>query len=88
MLRLFFYTLTVLLVFPTFAQIKTDAKKYSPDAVIDAKYGIIKYLENSTCPERYANTPSAAPIITTGKIARPSNPSVKLTALLAPTITI
>ena len=31
--------------------------------------------------------PSAAPIITVGMIARPSRPSVRLTALLVPTMT-
>ena len=31
--------------------------------------------------------PKAEPTSTTGMIARPSSPSVKLTALLAPTIT-
>ena len=31
--------------------------------------------------------PSALPTITTGMMARPSSPSVKFTALLAPTMT-
>ncbi len=35
----------------------------------------------------YAKMPSAAPTRIVGMIARPSRPSVKLTALLVPTIT-
>ena len=35
----------------------------------------------------YAKTPRAEPTMTTGMIARPSRPSVRLTALLAPTMT-
>jgi len=43
MLRIVFYTLTVLLSFSISAQTKNGEKKYSPDAVIDAKYGITMY---------------------------------------------
>ena len=35
----------------------------------------------------YAKMPSAPPIITVGMMARPSSPSVRLTALLVPTMT-
>ena len=38
-------------------------------------------------PITYAKMPSAPPIITVGMMASPSNPSVKFTALLVPTIT-
>jgi len=42
MLRIIFYTLSLLLILPTFAQ-NDEAKKYMPEAVIDAKYGITMY---------------------------------------------
>src|SRR6185369_1988762 len=38
-------------------------------------------------PLTYAKMPSAAPIITVGMMASPSRPSVRLTALLVPTMT-
>ena len=43
MLKLLFYTLTGLLILPSFSQNKGEEKKYSPDAVIDVKYGITMY---------------------------------------------
>jgi antitoxin component YwqK of YwqJK toxin-antitoxin module len=43
MLRSILYILTLLIVLPTFSQSHISEKKYSPDAVIDAKYGIIMY---------------------------------------------
>src|SRR5512132_3129172 len=46
-----------------------------------------RYPEKTTLPEAYANTPSAPATSTDGMIARPSRPSVRLTALLDPTIT-
>ena len=43
MLRIFFFTLTGLLSLSISAQTKIGEKKYSQDAVIDAKYGITMY---------------------------------------------
>ena len=46
-----------------------------------------RYFENTALPATYAKIASALATITVGKIARPSRPSVRLTALLEPTIT-
>jgi hypothetical protein len=44
-----------------------------------------KYLEYTELPATYARKhTSAEPTMTTGMIAKPSNPSVRLTALLTP----
>ena len=40
----------------------------------------------SLCPARYAITPNAEKLQSKGPVARPSGPSVKLTALLVPII--
>lgn len=43
MLKTLLYTLTFLLVMPAIAQKEADKNGYIPEAVIDAKYGIIMY---------------------------------------------
>src|ERR1043166_4996420 len=50
-------------------------------------YGMPRYVAILTLPVEYANTASADATSTHGMIARPSSPSVRFTALLAPTIT-
>ena len=44
-------------------------------------------LANTALPDRYAIIPNEPAAIITGTMARPSSPSVRLTALPAPTIT-
>src|SRR5205823_2049320 len=49
--------------------------------------GICRYSAILAWPAVYANTPRVPPAIMTGPIARPSSPSVRLTAFAAPTMT-
>src|SRR6187401_2414876 len=81
----------------TFAGYALNQRKPSPAPAIDEQNTTIspapgvcgnsRYLEYTALEATYANKPSALPTITVGMIARPSAPSVRLTALLAPTIT-
>ena len=50
-------------------------------------FRIRRYSASLKLPERYAMIAKAPPAITMGPIARPSRPSVRLTAFEAPTIT-
>src|SRR5690348_14526350 len=54
---------------------------------VPATYLICRYSENTALPARYEIRPKLAEAIITGTMASPSRPSVRLTALPAPTIT-
>src|SRR3546814_3381856 len=52
-----------------------------------AMYGMLRYVANFALPLAYAKIASAEATSTVGMIAKPSRPSVRLTALLLPTMT-
>ena len=56
-------------------------------SALNFRYGMCKYSAKLMLPVAHATNANAPATITVGTIARPSNPSVKFTALLEPTIT-
>src|ERR1700688_1940072 len=68
-----------------------DDPTIAPQKIVNSPtcgiFGISRYVANVACPLTYVNMVSAPAAITVHPIASPSNPSVRFTALLDPTIT-